>query len=313
MDERLETARVKVLTAYYDLAVGPVSYDVAPFLIRARMAMEDAGCEAMDVVIVPHAEGVDGMFRDKRNLYDAAEMHWRLWNLVVPCCKLAGARAVSVVADWSQAAKLRADCVFPEDWDRQKLSNKAYLVGPVVAASRAGRAIPRFRSSEAASRSVRQWFRGKPFVTITLRNTYESGRNSDLAAWMPLAHLAEGRGYRALVMQDTSVVLATGDGLPEVNMDLRMACYETAAMNLVGNNGPSVLLWFSNAPFIEFGAAQPLATWGVFWKKHNLIDVDAQEQLPWSNPDQKLLYAVPTAEGMRAEFSAWLDRKRAAA
>jgi len=295
MDGGVRGAALRTLAAFYDLAIGPVSFDFIPFLVRAKMAAEDAGCERLHVVIMPDPKGVGGMFRDKSNLYDAHEMHWRLWNLVIPACQLIGA-TVTLATGPEQASRLHGDAVFPADWNAQSLKNKQYLVRPIVEAARAGRVIPRLKASEHAKRSVRHWLStsGRNLATITLRNTYEPGRNADRAAYHAIADALELDYHRVIRIEDTADELRNGQGYAGINLDLRMACYELAAVNVIGNNGPAQLLWFSDASFIEFEAAMPFKDWKKFWQEHIGMDVDAGEQLPWARPDQRFVYAAPS-------------------
>lgn len=288
---------MKTLTAFYDLAVGPVSFDFIPFLIRAEMAREDAGCDRLHVVIVPAQNGVGGMFRDKRNLYDEHEMRWRLWNLVIPACQLIGA-TVTLTTSWAQAKQLRSDAVYPEDWDCQSLNQKAYLLRPILDAARAGRNIPKLHASEHARRNVAGYFagKGKPVATITNRNTYEETRNT-VAESAPIAR-AMVNDFAVIGIEDTADELRRGYGYGGLNLDLRMACYELATMNIVGNNGPAVLLWFSDAPYWHFGAAMPFKHWRKFWEEHVGLDVGAEQQLPWAGKNQKLIYKPMSVEAM---------------
>lgn len=280
---------MKTLTAFYDLAVGPVSYDVIPFLVQARMAAEDAGCDDLHIVIVPDAKGVDGMFRDKLHLYDAAEMHWRLWNLVIPACRLIGA-SVTLATDWAQAKSLAVGNVWPEDWDRQSPQRRHYFMRPILDAARSGRTIPTLKASKHARRNVAAYFKsfGRPVVTITNRNTYEDERNTSSAALELAAALREN--CSAVMIDETLDELARGYGYGGINLDLRMAMYECASMNIIGNNGPAVLLWFSAAPYMHMSAAMPFDRWRAFWETHIGLDVGAKEQLPWAKENQTLIY-----------------------
>jgi hypothetical protein len=302
------------LTAFVDLAVVPVSFDVVPFLVRAQMEADARRCNELHVVIVPHKAGVAGMFRDKLHLYDAAEMQFRLWNLVVPACHLIGA-SVTVATGWEQARKLATPQVWPDNWDSQTLADRPYYVGPIVSAAREGIAVPRLHASKAARRAVRARFKacGKPVVTMTLRDTYEPGRNSDRREWMAAARILEQHGLQVVIVDDTSIALESGVGQAEISLDVRMAMYESASMNVIGNAGPAQLLWFSTAPFIEIGAAEPRAHWGEFWKKHHLLDADKNDQLPWARWDQRLVYEEPSTDWIVREVSDWLITRRTAA
>ena len=294
---------MKTLTAFYDLAVGPVSYDVITWLIRAMLAREDAGCEALHVVVVPNAAGVDGMFRDKLALYDADEMHWRLWQLVLPACRLAGA-TVTLATDWAQARKLAQGDVWPANWCHQTLADRvrAHMWGPIVAAARAGRTIPTLQASGHARKHVRSLFArsGKPVVTCTLRETYEPARNADLAAWDTFRRSIEDR-WQVWVLRDTARALEAGAGYGELVLDLRLALYQEAAVNLHCHGGPAALSWFSGAPFLAFGVGLP----EPYAVVHRSQGMAIGEQLPWATPQQRLIYAPPSADILAREFAAW--------
>lgn len=294
---------MKILTAFYDLAVGPVSFDVLGFLIQARMAQHRAGAAALHVVIVPMPHGIDGRFRDKTALYDADEMHWRLWNIVIPACQLAGA-TVTLAENWQQARSLAGDTVWPDDWDGQRIRNAHHHAREIITAARAGAAVPRLTASRHALLVVGQWFArlGGPVVTLTLRNTYDDRRNSDTAAWSALAAHAEARGYTVVTLQDSAVALARGSGYGELNLDLRMAMYQCATLNVVANTGPCSLCWYSEAAFIHAAAACPQDEWAGHYR---WLGLDIGTQLPWARPDQVLSYAPATAESLIAAFDRW--------
>lgn len=267
---------MKTLTAYYDLAVGPVSFDVISFLIQARMAQEDAGCDTLQVVIVPHSAGIAGMFRDKTALYDAAEMDWRLWHIVVPACRLAGALP-AVVDGWAIAEAMAGDAVWPTDWRRQSLKRAHHHAREIIAAARKGRAIPKLRASEHARRSVAHWM-PPGAITVTCRQTYDDARNMTR---QKLNH------PDAIHIDDTQTALARGYGYAEFDLDLRMAMYERARMNIHPNGGPVHLCWFSDARFIQFDAGRPAADWAAHWE---WLGLKEGGQLPWARPDQRLVY-----------------------
>lgn len=296
---------MRTLTAYYDLRRGPVSFDFILFLVQALMAAADAGAHRLHVVIVPYADGVGGAFMDKRHLYDAEEMHWRLWNIVIPACRMAGA-SVTLATGWDQARKL-ADLIWPPDWDRQDPRRRHHLTKELVAAAKAGRAIPKLGAMEHARRKVRGIIAraGKPLVTITQRKTYEPLRNSDPALWDRVAAELSER-FHVVRLLDTDEALGLGAGFGELNLELRLALYQEAAQNIHPHGGPAVLCWFSGAPFLMFGAALP----AEFWRKNWIVNVGLEigEQLPWARWDQRIIYEEASEACVRRELEAWEAR-----
>lgn len=294
---------MKVLTAFYDLAVGPVSFDFVVFLVKAELARRQCRADWLHVVIVPFAQGVGGMFRDKSQFYDEHEARWRLWNICIPACPLLRA-SVTFAPDWERARLLKAGEIWPEDWDRQTLKHRRHLIGDVISAARGGLAIPRLNASEHARRSARAAFgrRGRPVVTMTWRSTYLEERNTRAPQWLEALHHIEDRGYSVLVMRDTREALDAGAGYGELNLDLRMACYQEAALNLQANNGAASLCWFSERPYRMFGAGVPADEWDGLFVKQGL---PLGESWPWAGPQQKLVYGEVTAGQIIGEFEAW--------
>lgn len=294
------------LTAFYDLAVGPVSFDFVVFMTKARMEQRRIGATRLHAVIVPFERGVGGMFRDKTALYDEAEMRWRLWNILVPACQLLGV-SVTLAIDWLQAKRIASEkdwkC-WPPDWDRQTLKDRRHLIGDVIAQARAGAEVPRLSASEHARRKVREAYArlGKPIVTMTLRSTYLRERNSDRGAWQKALRIIEAEGHSVVLLEDTNTALGNGNGYGELNLDLRMACYQEAALNFQANNGAASLCWFSDLPYRMFGAGVPPEEWDGLFVKQGL---PLGESWPWALPQQKIVYGEPSAEQIVAEYQAW--------
>lgn len=288
------------LTAYYDLAVGPVSYDFVVFSIKAEMVRRKVGADHLHLVIVPKVDGVGGMFRNKTHLYDEHEMRWRLWNICIPAASLLGA-SITLATGWEQARKLQTSNVWPVDWDRQTLKDRRHLIGDIITWSRAGQEVPRLSASEHARRKVREML-PRPVVTMTMRSTYMSERNSDVDAWWEARKYIVAQGYSVYTLQDTDEALSKGVGYGELNLDLRMALYQEAEMNFQANNGAASLCWFSSKPYRMFGAAVTAEEWDGLFVKQGLR---LGETWPWASSGQKICYGKETAEQMIAEFDSW--------
>ena len=295
---------MKTLTAFYDLEVGPVSYDFVVFLVKAELERKRIGADRLHVVIVPG--GGPGGFRDKSKFYDEHEAKFRLWNICIPACSLIGA-SVTLAVDWDQAARMVrvGSDVWPADWDRQTLRTRPHLVGGLIGAAKAGTPIPRLNASDHAKRVVRKLFAGRPVVTMTQRHTYLSTRNTVPSEWRKAQEHISGKGFSVLDIHDVGVALANGGGFAELSIDLRMAVYQEAALNLQANNGAASLCWFSTSPWLMFDAGvgdtreewtglfvdQGLA-WGASW--------------PWATPQQRIVYERSTAEVIIREFDSWV-------
>ena len=266
--------------------------------------------DKVHAVIVPMENGVGGMFRDKRHLYDEHEMRWRLWNIIVPCCSLLNA-SLTIATGWEQAKALRGDAVFPPDWDHQSLKHRQHLIGDVIMWSRGGETVPTISASHHARRKVREVYAriGKPVVTLTMRKTYLPERNSRKEDWFAAKARIEMAGYYGLLLHDTDEAMGRGSGFGEFNLDIRMACYQEAALNLQSNNGAASLCWFSDRPYRMFGAGVPAAEWeGLFVQQGLRLG----ESWPWARKDQKIVYGETSAQKIIAEFEAWKGEQKSA-
>lgn len=290
-----------IITAYLDLDVCPVSFDAVVFMVKAEMERKRVGAARLHVVIVP-GKGPGG-FRDKSQFYDQHEARWRLWNICIPACALVGA-TVTLAADWKHASRLKTDAVWPPDWNRQTLKDRRHLVGDIIQWSRAGVDVPRLQASEHARRKVRELYarrRGK-VITFTVRNTYLPERNTQWVDAMAAAKHMANKGYWVEIIKDTGAALSDGQGFGELNLDLRMAMYQEAALNFVESNGPASLCWFSDRPYRMFGAGIPAEEWhGLFVKQGLPLGTN----WPWAGPEQRLIYQRSSKDALIAEFESW--------
>lgn len=295
------------LTAFYDLAVGPVSYDFVTFAVKARLQMQRIKASRLHIVIVPDPNGVEGMFRDKRHLYPVEEMHWRLWNICIPAAQLVGA-SVTLALDWLQAERIASGkgwkC-WPDDWRSQSLKNRRHLVGDLISASRSGEQIPKLSASRyalAAVRALRAKIAAPRVVTMTLRNTYLSERNTDPDEWREVAKVLATCGWHIVLLRDVRDALEFGAGFGELNLDLRMATYQVADLNLQANNGAASLCWFSDAPYLMFDAGIPEEEWKGLFVDQGL---PLGETWPWANAKQRVVYRRSTCEAVLEEIQRW--------
>jgi hypothetical protein len=231
-----------------------------------------------------------------------------LHNIVLPAAQLFGA-SFTYAADWLQAeriASIKDWKNWPPDWRTQSLKNRHHLIGDVIAAARAGAAIPRVQASEHARRKVREYYGSfkLPVVTMTHRRTYLKARNSDLSAWEKARWKIAEAGYGIVTLQDTDTALSDGKGYGELNLDLRTACYQEAALNLVSSNGPASLCWFGEKPYRMFGAGVPADEWQHLFVEQGL---PLGQHWPWASEDQKLVYGETTVDQMIQEFDAWVS------
>ena len=294
---------MKTLTAYYDLEIGPVSFDFVVFLIKAELYRQQQGLDKLHVVIVPFPNGIGGMFRDKRKFYDEHESHWRLWNICIPACSLVDA-SVTVATDWEQAARIEDGAVWPANWNCQTLRNRPHLVGSLIKDSNSDVVIPQLCASTHARRKVVERYKNRPFVTMTQRRTYLGDRNTDAEEWRKAREHIKGKGFAVETIYDVNSALGMGTGFAEFSLDLRMALYQESALNLQANNGAASLCWFSATPYRMFdaGVGDTREEWRGLFEDQGL---PWGTTWPWAKPQQKIVYERSTADVIIREFEEW--------
>lgn len=270
------------------------------------MERDRLGCTGLHVVIVPKEDGLGGFSRHWGK-HDEAAARWRLWHIVMASIPLAGA-TVTLAASRQQASHVKAGTAhwWPE--------GKSHFAGPLVEAAKAGKKIPKLRATAGARRYVEQWLAGfgsaKPVVTLTTRSQdTDPDRNTNPQAWAEMRLWLESQGFRAIVIEDSNLALRKGRGFVELDPDLRLALYECAKVNLIGNNGPQELLKFSEASYLAFGQALTPG-WQEHFRKY--FGMRVGEQLPWARADQRLIYRRDDFEVLKDEFQKWAWAQQAA-
>lgn len=256
---------VRILTAVYDLASSPPTYEFLTFLHEAEMARILGGFDSLDIVFQPGPK--DG-FRDD-DLPPLIEMRsGMLWRVCVAACRLLpSVRNVTVLKEREYVSGE----VFPEGWT---VENSLSHYGP----SFCKRMLPILKPSELAENYIAGKFPPR-FICVTLRNApYWPERNSDIEAWETVANLIKSFGYAVVWIPD-------GDDLqiqsqkyvcPEAywDIDLRAALYSRAELSLGVNGGPTVLMAMLDCQYLIFDKPDKSYPCGRDWlvRQHGFGD-----------------------------------------
>lgn len=229
-----------VLTAVYDLAVSPPTYDFLSFLCAAEKARIEGGHAHLDVVFMPGP--VNGFRED--NLPPSPEARaGMLHRICVSACRL----LPSVRNVWvcRQRSALEG-AIFPEGWT--VLTPVSHYGGQVIKDG-----LRALKATASAREAIRKRY-NSAYVTITLRNSsYWPSRNSDSLQWAMAAEQFKKLGYGVVMVYDAETHLHA----PSWDIDLRLALYEGAACNLLTCNGPAALLILSECPYLLFKMLDP--------------------------------------------------------
>lgn len=202
-----------------------------------------------------------------------------------------------------------------------------YTLSPIVEFAKAGEEVPLLKPSEDGVKAIAKYLKettdGQAPVTITLREaSYWEYRNSNLTEWLKVAEYLENQGEKVIFVRDTAKAadpITCFQTCPAASLDLdtRLALYESAKCNLFISNGPWYLGLFGSKPwlmFIEVNSMLPcFPETPQFWIQWHGVNPGAGEQFPWSKPDQRVIGKRDNADNI---IKAWnelkLPRARAA-
>ncbi len=314
------------LLAFYDLEVSPISFDFAVFVILAELHRQRSSASQLRIVIVPGRQ--DG-FRVDDTAYDTDNKRWRLQNILLPLTALLDKEiAVDVCIDRESAAALENEHqgeVFPKNYSVADPIAEFFL-SSVVAASARGESIPSFRAGSQSISYMTQWLSDhvgdrKP-VVITLRESdYNENQNSNTSVWLNFAKELDPSTYCPVVVRDTAKCFSRQseefDGLltcplASINLQLRMALYELAWLNMLVPNGPGELCRLSDtARYLYFKVVSGTAdtTSSLFIASQG---IEFGGQLPNATALQRLVWEPDDPEIIAKEFSAIEQDIRAA-
>lgn len=267
---------MKTITACYDLNESPPTYDFFTFLAEAEKFRRARGADRIDLVFQP---GLESGFRADGLPPDLIERRSMLQRVCV-----AGARLLPTISDvvcFGQRTNIKAD--FPVGYDPFRPVSHygaAYQVNGLQC----------LRATDAARREVKRLVT-EHYTTITVREAeYWPERNSDYKAWSRAARWLQFNGHNPVIIPDThgSMTLHPGYEMTQAawDIDLRMALYEGAALNLGVANGPMSLCMLAEKapPYIIFGVGCEKGTANTkdFLASHGLHDGESFSKNGWT-------------------------------
>jgi len=249
--------------AVYDLGLSPASHDYLIFILMAEMERRRRFPDHR-----LHAVIVFG--RDRPHLlkpYPDEEQDWRISHVCEPAARMLGA-GVTVTRDREMVRRMiDGRPGFPLDYTVDA-PVADYQAMRYLRAVKAGEDVPEFRPHPRAEAMVAAAYTF-PFVTITIRNSWDGRKNSDEAAWTRLMYGFDGLPFRFVVVPDTTGSMDIGD-LPgavivcrqaALDPDIRLALYRRAILNMGVSNGPMSWAICGGAPFLKFLGGDSQAEW----------------------------------------------------
>jgi len=259
MSRRYTYEEEKVLYAFFDLAVCPVTFDITNFLCLVDTQRVAMGLDAFKVIFVPgHKDG----FRDER-LHSNEVQLYRLYNLHVPALQIhpncIGYSILNDREDGEAILKLAGDRVCPAGYTLE-YPTAFYNWRTTWKHVRDGDYIQTLQARSEARALAQTWLDetapGKRVVTITFRESwYQTDRNNNVEEWAKFIQTLDRERYEPVLLRDHEVSFHDlPDALKNVrtcnigtwSLNFRVALYECAYVNMFVNNGPWMLAVFDH-------------------------------------------------------------------
>lgn len=206
----------------------------------------------------------------------SAEIGWRRWaNICIPICKL-------VRIPFSVGTKLEGDVLGYATGQLEHLYKK---IGKLA------RLKPTYE------------FPSNGYVTLTMRDSFRNTwRNSNREEWAKVGEYLSKRGERVIVLEECE--------RNPLDLEERMAIYANAKMNLAVGNGPMVMCWLSDAPYLSFQLPKPPGHEKEYdqlvdqWKR---LGFPVGSQLSFRGPRQEIVWGPDDFELIKQKYEELVD------
>jgi hypothetical protein len=320
---RQDAAGKDCLQFVCDLAVTSVAFDFAHCLAAAELKRRQNGLAAIEVIFVPG--NVEGL-RQEAPQYDqvmpVAARHWRVRHILVAMLALLpSVRGYRFCSSRDEAATLISRVpshLYPEDYRLYLPRQPSRRVVYDLAAQ--GMAVfPMLRAPQHARELIGHFLdrhaQGRKAIVITLRDyAYTPQRNSRIANWVLFAASLDRSVYVPIFVFDTETVMHRSEAdvggnivceAASWDLEIRMALYEAAWLNMAVMHGPMELCWFGEASryliFLEVGLA-PVGTRASLISAGHPPDRD----LIFAKPYQHIVWEGDHLSILQREFEAML-------
>ncbi len=203
-----------------------------------------------------------------------AKMGWRRWaNIVVPICELAD-------LSFSVGSKVEGDVL-------------GYTTGNVEA-------LFKLKGRIAKLHSVMP-FDHSGYVTITMRQSFRNSWRNSSPDWIKVADWLKEKGEEVFIFEECED--------EPIAVERRMAVYCNAKMNLAVGNGPMVLCWLSEAPYLTFQLPKgPEKEYQLLVEQWKRMGFPIGSQLSFKNAQQEIVWGPDDFETVTSCYRKYFPR-----
>ena len=238
----------KTLFAFYDLRVSPYTFDAFSFMVLAEFRRLELKKDTIHMFII----------KDEQS----DTWNWNIYNVIVPLTQFIHSLSATTITkpnEFTENLIRHKDC-FPAGYSAES-PVAAYSLKKLTKTIRQAGFKPDISSTKKAREFIGLWLeknclRDSKLVTVTLRQSIGYlDRNSSIDQWLLFSDYLKENGYTPVILKDTYSLFNPDQevldkyltfDMASLNLELRMALYESAYVNIGLANGPLVLCNYSN-------------------------------------------------------------------
>jgi len=304
----------------YDLRVSPMTYDFASYLAAAEIERRIRGLEAINVIFVTGSNSeIRNELPDYDSVIDRDARLFRFQSVILPILNfLPSVRGYARCGNREMVETLSAAC--PEE-NLYPANYRNYLPcqpskRDIFEHARSQTTIwPMYSATSKAKKYVNEFLtregQGRLPIVITLRNyDYLPLRNSHNEEWIAFADQLDQDVFIPIFVHDTETIMRppSADFSNHVsceaaswNLEIRVALFEQAWLNLAVMHGPMELCWYIQSAryvvFLNVGTA-PQTDLATFAENKQSVGKD----LEFSMPYQHIAWCEDNLTNIRTEF-----------
>lgn len=267
----VKNSKRNVLVATYDLESCPLSYDIAFFIQAAEVTRQNLGCESISLTILAplDIDNQAGVSKEVYSVVDGRAREFRINNICLQMGQLMPTIG-SVTVKYRNSRDITQEI--------HGVSVSEYPIGKPAhnehykLLNQYSEQVTGFSASIEAHRIVNKWLKrfsaGRKVICISLRQyKVDIERNSNIWEWAKFAEFLDKREYAVVVVPDTDHLADFYESPLSVYpafepacflIDLRMALYELAYLNMFVSNGPAyAATLFKKINYLMFKITHP--------------------------------------------------------
>ena len=242
-----------ILHVFYDLSFEPITFDFAFFLVDAEVYAKKNGRSRIFLWIIKKDPTLHVSYEGYTSIINEESQDWRMKNILLPLASMSPiVEGLGVIpSNFSLESYSNGNLIYPEGYSKTYRPRMDYKE---IYSNLELNEFEGLISSKKATEYIKEWISNEkislPIISITIREYgFDPIRNSKIKEWLKFADWLKERNYLPVFIPDVDSAWDSRDKFNknlifnEVcwNLELRMAFYNSCALNFFYSNGLSTL------------------------------------------------------------------------